>query len=112
MAFWTSLLPPSSSLIPSFSIAHAMSTLESRASASIGLSYGTHSNLCLNQIRLNGSEEQRAQYLPALCSGEHIGALAMSEPGAGSDVVGMRLRAERQGDDFILNGNKMWITNE
>ena len=93
-------------------LAHAIAMEEiSRASASVGLSYGAHSNLCLNQIRLNGSEEQRAQYLPALCSGEHIGALAMSEPGAGSDVVSMRLRAERQGDDFILNGNKMWITN-
>ena len=93
-------------------LAHAIAMEEiSRASASVGLSYGAHSNLCLNQIRLNGSEAQRAQYLPALCSGEHIGALAMSEPAAGSDVVGMRLRAERQGDDFILNGNKMWITN-
>ena len=93
-------------------LAHAIAMEEiSRASASVGLSYGAHSNLCLNQIRLNGSEEQRAQYLPALCSGEHIGALAMSEPGAGSDVVGMRLRAERRGDDFVLNGNKMWITN-
>ena len=93
-------------------LAHAIAMEEiSRASASVGLSYGAHSNLCVNQIRLNGSEAQRAQYLPALCSGEHIGALAMSEPGAGSDVVGMRLRAERQGDDFILNGNKMWITN-
>ena len=93
-------------------LAHAIAMEEiSRASASVGLSYGAHSNLCLNQIRLNGSEEQRAQYLPALCSGEHIGALAMSEPGAGSDVVSMRLRAERQGDNFILNGNKMWITN-
>ena len=93
-------------------LAHAIAMEEiSRASASVGLSYGAHSNPCLNQIRLNGSEEQRAQYLPALCSGEHIGALAMSEPVAGSDVVGMRLRAERQGDDFILNGNKMWITN-
>ena len=93
-------------------LAHAIAMEEiSRASASVGLSYGAHSNLCLNQIRLNGSEAQRAQYLPTLCSGEHIGALAMSEPGAGSDVVGMRLRAERQGDDFILNGNKMWITN-
>jgi isovaleryl-CoA dehydrogenase len=93
-------------------LAHAIAMEEiSRASASVGLSYGAHSNLCLNQIRLNGSEEQRAHYLPALCSGEHIGALAMSEPGAGSDVVGMRLRAERQEDDFILNGNKMWITN-
>ena len=93
-------------------LAHAIAMEEiSRASASVGLSYGAHSNLCLNQIQLNGSEAQRAHYLPALCSGEHIGALAMSEPGAGSDVVGMRLRAERQGDDFILNGNKMWITN-
>ena len=93
-------------------LAHAIAMEEiSRASASVGLSYGAHSNLCLNQIRLNGSEEQRAHYLPALCSGENIGALAMSEPGAGSDVVGMRLRAERRGDDFILNGNKMWITN-
>ena len=93
-------------------LAHAIAMEEiSRASASVGLSYGAHSNLCLNQIRLNGSEEQRAHYLPALCSGKHIGALAMSEPGAGSDVVGMRLRAERQGDDFVLNGNKMWITN-
>jgi isovaleryl-CoA dehydrogenase len=93
-------------------LAHAIAMEEiSRASASVGLSYGAHSNLCLNQIRLNGSEEQRAHYLPALCNGEHIGALAMSEPGAGSDVVGMRLRAERQEDDFILNGNKMWITN-
>ena len=93
-------------------LAHAIAMEEiSRASASVGLSYGAHSNLCLNQIRLNGSEAQRAHYLPALCSGKHIGALAMSEPGAGSDVVGMRLRAERQGDDFILNGNKMWITN-
>ena len=93
-------------------LAHAIAMEEiSRASASIGLSYGAHSNLCLNQIRLNGSEEQRAQYLPALCTGENIGALAMSEPGAGSDVVGMRLRAERHGDDFIFNGSKMWITN-
>ena len=93
-------------------LAHAIAMEEiSRASASVGLSYGAHSNLCLNQIRLNGSEAQRTHYLPALCSGEHIGALAMSEPGAGSDVVGMRLRAERQEDDFILNGNKMWITN-
>ena len=93
-------------------LAHAIAMEEiSRSSASVGLSYGAHSNLCLNQILLNGSEAQRAHYLPALCSGEHIGALAMSEPGAGSDVVGMRLRAERQGDDFILNGNKMWITN-
>jgi len=93
-------------------LAHAIAMEEiSRASAAVGLSYGAHSNLCLNQIRLNGSEDQKAQYLPALCSGEHIGALAMSEPGAGSDVVGMRLRADRRGDDFVLNGNKMWITN-
>jgi isovaleryl-CoA dehydrogenase len=93
-------------------LAHAIAMEEiSRASASVGLSYGAHSNLCLNQIKLNGSEAQRSQYLPRLCSGEQIGALAMSEPGAGSDVVSMRLRAERQGDDFVLNGNKMWITN-
>ncbi|TQV77506.1 isovaleryl-CoA dehydrogenase [Aliikangiella marina] len=83
----------------------------SRCSASIGLSYGAHSNLCLNQLRKNGSEEQKRQYLPKLCSGEHIGALAMSEPGAGSDVVSMRLKAEDKGDHFLLNGNKMWITN-
>jgi isovaleryl-CoA dehydrogenase len=93
-------------------LAHAIAMEEiSRASASVGLSYGAHSNLCLNQIRLNGTEEQKLQYLPALCSGEHVGALAMSEPSAGSDVVSMRLRAERQGDEFVLNGNKMWITN-
>ena len=93
-------------------LAHAIAMEEiSRASASVGLSYGAHSNLCLNQIKLNGSESQRAHYLPKLCSGEHIGALAMSEPGAGSDVVSMRLRADRQGDNYILNGNKMWITN-
>jgi len=93
-------------------LAHAIAMEEiSRASASVGLSYGAHSNLCLNQIKLNGSEAQRNQYLPRLCSGEHIGALAMSEPSAGSDVVSMRLRAERQGDEFVLNGNKMWITN-
>jgi len=93
-------------------LAHAIAMEEiSRASASVGLSYGAHSNLCLNQIRLNGTEAQKQQYLPALCSGAHVGALAMSEPSAGSDVVSMRLRAERQGDDFVLNGNKMWITN-
>lgn len=93
-------------------LAHAIAMEEiSRASASVGLSYGAHSNLCLNQIKLNGSETQRSHYLPKLCSGEHIGALAMSEPGAGSDVVSMRLKAERQGDDFVLNGSKMWITN-
>lgn len=83
----------------------------SRASASVGLSYGAHSNLCVNQIRRNGTEEQRRRYLPGLISGEHVGALAMSEPGAGSDVVSMRLRAERHGDRYRLNGNKMWITN-
>ena len=83
----------------------------SRASASIGLSYGAHSNLCVNQICRNGNPEQKQRYLPKLISGEHPGALAMSEPGSGSDVVGMRLRAERQGDEFVLNGNKMWITN-
>ena len=83
----------------------------SRASASVGLSYGAHSNLCVNQIRLNGTPGQRARYLPKLVSGEHVGALAMSEPGAGSDVVGMRTRAERRGDRYVLNGSKMWITN-
>ncbi len=83
----------------------------SRASASVGLSYGAHSNLCVNQIRRNGNDEQRRRYLPRLISGEHVGALAMSEPGAGSDVVGMRLKAERRGDRFVLNGSKMWITN-
>ena len=93
-------------------LAHAIAMEEiSRASASVGLSYGAHSNLCLNQIRLNGTEVQKQQYLPALCSGEQVGALAMSEPNAGSDVVSMRLKAERQGHDFILTGNKMWITN-
>ena len=83
----------------------------SRGSASVGLSYGAHSNLCINQIRRNGTEEQKRRYLPRLISGEHVGALAMSEPGAGSDVVSMRLRAEKKGDRYILNGNKMWITN-
>jgi len=83
----------------------------SRASASVGLSYGAHSNLCINQIRRNGSEAQKRRYLPGLISGEHVGALAMSEPGAGSDVVSMRTRADRKGDRFILNGSKMWITN-
>jgi isovaleryl-CoA dehydrogenase len=93
-------------------LAHAIAMEEiSRASASVGLSYGAHSNLCLNQISLNGSEDQKLRYLPALCSGEHIGALAMSEPGAGSDVVSMQLRADRRGDDYVLNGSKMWITN-
>ena len=83
----------------------------SRASASVGLSYGAHSNLCVNQIHTNGSADQKTKYLPQLCSGEHVGALAMSEPGAGSDVVSMKLKAEKKGDVFILNGNKMWITN-
>ncbi len=83
----------------------------SRASASVGLSYGAHSNLCVNQIRRNGNLEQKQKYLPRLIRGEHIGALAMSEPGAGSDVVSMRLRAEKKGDRYLLNGNKMWITN-
>jgi len=83
----------------------------SRASASVGLSYGAHSNLCVNQIRRNGTEDQKRRYLPRLISGAHVGALAMSEPGAGSDVVGMRTRAEKKGDRYVLNGNKMWITN-
>jgi isovaleryl-CoA dehydrogenase len=83
----------------------------SRGSASVGLSYGAHSNLCVNQIHRNGSSEQKSKYLPKLVSGEHVGALAMSEPGAGSDVVSMRLRAEKKGDKYILNGSKMWITN-
>ncbi len=83
----------------------------SRASAAVGLSYGAHSNLCVNQISRNGSPEQKHRYLPKLISGEHVGALAMSEPGAGSDVVGMRMRAEKRGDRYVLNGSKMWITN-
>jgi len=83
----------------------------SRASASVGLSYGAHSNLCVNQIRRNGSVEQKQKYLPKLISGKHPGALAMSEPGSGSDIVSMRLRADKKGDRYILNGNKMWITN-
>ena len=83
----------------------------SRASASVGLSYGAHSNLCVNQIRRNGTEAQKRKYLPKLIAGEHVGALAMSEPGAGSDVVSMKLRAERKGDRYVLNGAKMWITN-
>ncbi|MCA0424149.1 MAG: isovaleryl-CoA dehydrogenase [Proteobacteria bacterium] len=83
----------------------------SRASASVGLSYGAHSNLCVNQIRRNGSEVQKRKYLPKLISGEHVGALAMSEPGAGSDVVSMKTRADKKGDRYVLNGNKMWITN-
>jgi len=83
----------------------------SRASASVGLSYGAHSNLCVNQIFRNGNDEQKRRYLPKLISGEHVGALAMSEPGSGSDVVSMKLRAERKGDRYVLNGSKMWITN-
>ncbi len=83
----------------------------SRASASVGLSYGAHSNLCVNQIRRNGNETQKRRYLPKLISGEHVGALAMSEPAAGSDVVSLKLRAERRGDRYVLNGTKMWITN-
>ncbi|HYR32876.1 MAG TPA: acyl-CoA dehydrogenase family protein, partial [Burkholderiales bacterium] len=93
-------------------LAHIIAMEEiSRASASIGLSYGAHSNLCVNQIRRNGSDAQKRRYLPQLVSGEHVGALAMSEPGAGSDVVGMRLKAERRGERYVLNGSKMWITN-
>ena len=93
-------------------LAHCVAMEEvSRASASVGLSYGAHSNLCVNQIRRNGSEAQKRRYLPALISGEHVGALAMSEPGAGSDVTAMRTRAEKRGDRYILNGSKMWITN-
>ncbi len=93
-------------------LAHCVAMEEiSRASASVGLSYGAHSNLCVNQIRRNGNAAQKQRYLPKLISGEHVGALAMSEPGAGSDVVSMRLRADRRGDAYILNGNKMWITN-
>ena len=83
----------------------------SRASASVGLSYGAHSNLCINQIRRCGTDAQKQRYLPQLISGEHVGALAMSEPGAGSDVVAMRLKAEKKGDTYVLNGSKMWITN-
>jgi isovaleryl-CoA dehydrogenase len=93
-------------------LAHIVAMEEiSRASASVGLSYGAHSNLCVNQIRRNGSEAQKKKYLPKLISGEHVGALAMSEPGAGSDVVSMKLRADLQGDRYVLNGSKMWITN-
>jgi isovaleryl-CoA dehydrogenase len=93
-------------------LAHAVAMEEiSRASGAIGLSYGAHSNLCVNQLRLNGTDAQRDRYLPKLVSGEHVGALAMSEPQAGSDVVSMQLRAERRGDSYVLNGRKMWITN-
>jgi isovaleryl-CoA dehydrogenase len=94
-------------------LAHCVAMEEvSRASASVGLSYGAHSNLCVNQIRRNGTEEQKRRYLPPLITGEHLGALAMSEPGAGSDVVSMRLRADKRGNDrYVLNGTKLWITN-
>ncbi len=93
-------------------LAHVVAMEEiSRASASVALSYGAHSNLCVNQIRRRGTAEQKARYLPGLISGEQVGALAMSEPGAGSDVVSMKLRAEKKGDHYVLNGNKMWITN-
>jgi isovaleryl-CoA dehydrogenase len=93
-------------------LAHCVSMEEiSRASGAVGLSYGAHSNLCVNQIRRNGTAEQKKRYLPKLISGEHVGALAMSEAGAGSDVVSMRTRADRKGDRFVLNGSKMWITN-
>ncbi len=91
---------------------HAVAMEEiSRASASVGLSYGAHSNLCVNQIRRNGNAEQKQRYLPKLISGDNVGALAMSEPGSGSDVVSMKLKAEKKGDRYVLNGNKMWITN-
>ncbi|KZX98015.1 isovaleryl-CoA dehydrogenase [Sulfitobacter sp. HI0082] len=93
-------------------VAHTVAVEEiARASASVSLSYGAHSNLCVNQIKLNGTPEQKAQFLPKLCSGEHVGALAMSEVGAGSDVVSMKLNAEKRNDHFRLNGNKYWITN-
>ncbi|WP_421858654.1 isovaleryl-CoA dehydrogenase [Oricola sp.] len=93
-------------------LAHCVAIEEiSRASASVGLSYGAHSNLCVNQLRRWGTSEQKAKYLPGLISGEHVGSLAMSEPGSGSDVVSMKLRAEKRNDRFVLNGNKMWITN-
>ncbi|MEF0939691.1 isovaleryl-CoA dehydrogenase [Rhizobium sp. BR 362] len=93
-------------------VAHAVAMEEiSRASASVGLSYGAHSNLCVNQINRNGTDEQKTRYLPKLITGEHIGALAMSEPGSGSDVISMKLHAEKRGDRYVLNGSKMWITN-
>src|SRR6201981_3478646 len=93
-------------------LAHCVAMEEvSRGSASVGLSYGAHSNLCVNQIRRNGTEAHKRKYLPKLISGQHVGALAMSEPEAGSDVVSMRLRAEKKGDRYILNGSKLWITN-
>ena len=97
---------------PSLYLEHVVAMEEiSRASASVGLSYGAHSNLCVNQLRRWGNPEQKARYLPKLISGQHVGALAMSEPGAGSDVVSMRLKAEKRGDRYVLNGSKMWITN-
>ena len=93
-------------------LAHVIAVEEiARASASVSLSYGAHSNLCVNQIKLNGTHEQKVKYLPKLLSGEHVGALAMSEPSAGSDVVSMKLRAEKRNDRFVLNGSKYWITN-
>jgi isovaleryl-CoA dehydrogenase len=93
-------------------LAHVVAMEEiSRVSGSVGLSYGAHSNLCVNQLRRWGTHEQKGHYLPKLISGEHLGALAMSEPGSGSDVMSMRTRAERRGDRWVLNGNKMWITN-
>ncbi len=93
-------------------VAHCVVMEEiSRGSGAVGLSYGAHSNLCVNQLNLNGNKAQKEKYLPKLISGEHLGALAMSEPGAGSDVVSMKLRAQKKGDRYILNGNKMWITN-
>jgi isovaleryl-CoA dehydrogenase len=93
-------------------LAHCVAMEEiSRASGSVGLSYGAHSNLCVNQLKINASDAQKKKYLPRLISGEHVGALAMSEPGSGSDVVSMRLRADLKGDHYVLNGNKMWITN-
>ncbi|MEZ5773044.1 MAG: acyl-CoA dehydrogenase family protein, partial [Defluviimonas denitrificans] len=93
-------------------LAHVIATEEiARASASVSLSYGAHSNLCVNQIKLNGTDEQKRKYLPGLISGEHVGALAMSEAGAGSDVVSMKLRAEKRNGYYVLNGTKFWITN-
>src|SRR6516165_1828166 len=93
-------------------LAHVVAMEEvSRGSAAVGLSYGAHSNLCINQIARNGTVEQKQRYLPRLVSGEHVGALAMSEPGSGSDIVSLRTRADRKGDRYVLNGTKMWITN-